>query len=122
MKRRDYVLRSLWLALAVGVPLGGARGQEEGETAATEESEGETTAQETAEDTTDYTGEGTGADSGAGGSPQRYLCTRSNYLYDPAEGDPRNAVPPGTPFAELPEDWICPDCGAPKAEFEPYSG
>lgn len=37
--------------------------------------------------------------------------------YDPAEGDEHRQVPPGTPFAALPEDWSCPACGAPREQF-----
>lgn len=37
--------------------------------------------------------------------------------YDPAEGDDYRQVLPGTAFADLPEDWHCPGCGAPKAQF-----
>jgi [NiFe] hydrogenase assembly HybE family chaperone len=37
--------------------------------------------------------------------------------YDPAEGDDFRQVMPGTPFADLPEDWSCPNCSAPKAQF-----
>jgi rubredoxin len=40
------------------------------------------------------------------------------YVYDPAEGDFENRVPPGTPFEELPEEWVCPLCGAEKQYFE----
>jgi rubredoxin len=40
------------------------------------------------------------------------------YVYDPAEGDPENGIPAMTPFDALPEDWVCPDCGAPKSSFE----
>ncbi len=47
----------------------------------------------------------------------QYRCTICGYLYDPTRGDPDNGVPPGTPFEELPEDWVCPVCGAPKEEF-----
>lgn len=50
---------------------------------------------------------------------QKYVCSVCGYVYDPAEGDPESGVPAGTPFAELPEDWTCPVCGAPKEEFEP---
>jgi rubredoxin len=51
--------------------------------------------------------------------PRRYRCTICEHIYDPAEGDPLSNIPPGTPFEQLPEDWICPDCGAVKADFEP---
>jgi rubredoxin len=48
----------------------------------------------------------------------KYECLACNYIYDPAKGDPENGVPPGTPFEELPGDWVCPLCGAGKDEFE----
>ncbi len=49
---------------------------------------------------------------------QSYRCTICQYIYDPAVGDPDNGVPPGTPFAEIPESWVCPLCGAGKELFE----
>jgi len=48
----------------------------------------------------------------------RWRCTICGYMYDPAVGDAVNGVKPGTPFEELPEDWRCPVCFAPKKEFE----
>ncbi len=48
----------------------------------------------------------------------KWKCTVCGYIYDPEEGDPENNVPPGTPFEKLPEDWVCPACGAPKDMFE----
>lgn len=48
-----------------------------------------------------------------------YVCTVCGYVYDPQKGDPDNGVKPGTPFSKLPDDWVCPDCGAPKDAFEP---
>jgi rubredoxin len=50
---------------------------------------------------------------------KKYKCIMCGYIYDPAQGDPDNGVEPGTAFENLPEDWVCPDCGAPKSEFEP---
>ena len=41
----------------------------------------------------------------------------NGYVYDPKDGDPDNGVKPGTAFADLPEDWVCPVCGAAKDEF-----
>lgn len=49
---------------------------------------------------------------------KKYTCKVCGYEYDPAEGDPGANVKPGTPFDALPEDWVCPVCGAPKSEFE----
>jgi len=40
-------------------------------------------------------------------------------LPDPEEGDPDGGVPPGTPFPEIPDDWVCPVCGARKKDFSP---
>jgi rubredoxin len=48
----------------------------------------------------------------------RYVCTICGYVYDPAQGDPDNGISPGTKFADLPDDWVCPVCGAGKEDFE----
>lgn len=48
----------------------------------------------------------------------RYVCTLCGYVYDPAAGDPDGEIEPGTAFADLPEDWVCPVCGAKKDKFE----
>lgn len=50
---------------------------------------------------------------------QKYRCIICGYVYDLAEGDPDNDIAPGTPFDDVPEDWVCPVCGAPKEDFEP---
>ncbi len=48
----------------------------------------------------------------------KYECTMCDYIYDPAVGDPDSGVVPGTAFADLPDDWVCPVCGAAKSVFE----
>lgn len=48
---------------------------------------------------------------------KKYTCSVCGYVYDPADGDPENGVQPGTAFADLPEDWVCPICGAEKDNF-----
>ena len=50
---------------------------------------------------------------------KKYKCLLCGYIYDPAEGDTDNNIPPGTAFVDLPDDWVCPECGAAKSEFEP---
>ena len=45
-------------------------------------------------------------------------CSVCGYLYDPAAGDPKGGIDPGTEFNNLPDDWVCPDCGADKSYFE----
>ena len=51
----------------------------------------------------------------------KWRCVVCEYVYDPAEGDSENKIPPGTSFEDLPEDWECPVCGAGKDEFEKVS-
>jgi rubredoxin len=52
---------------------------------------------------------------------QKYECSVCGYVYDPAKGDPDGGITPGTPFESLPDDWVCPVCGASKSEFEPLA-
>lgn len=48
----------------------------------------------------------------------KYICTLCGYIYDLEAGDPDAGVEPGTPFENVPDDWVCPVCGAAKEEFE----
>ena len=48
-----------------------------------------------------------------------YVCNVCSYVYDPAIGDPDNGVAAGTAFDDIPDDWVCPDCGVGKDEFSP---
>ncbi|WP_255503804.1 hydroxylamine reductase [Methanothermobacter sp. KEPCO-1] len=52
----------------------------------------------------------------------KYRCKVCDYIYDPDVGDPRSGIKPGTPFEELPEDWLCPVCNVGKDQFEPLKG
>jgi rubredoxin len=47
-----------------------------------------------------------------------WRCRACSYVYVPSFGDPSSGIPAGTRFEELPVDWVCPDCGVPKAQFE----
>jgi hydroxylamine reductase len=49
---------------------------------------------------------------------EKWQCLACPYIYDPAKGDPDNGVPPGTAFEDLPDDWVCPECGVGKDNFE----
>jgi flavin reductase (DIM6/NTAB) family NADH-FMN oxidoreductase RutF/rubredoxin len=51
----------------------------------------------------------------------KWVCTVCGYVYDPALGDPEHGIPPGTRFEQLPESWVCPECGATKDQFEPLA-
>jgi len=46
-----------------------------------------------------------------------YECRVCGYLYEPAKGDSKSRVEPGTPFGELSSDWRCPVCNARKNQF-----
>jgi len=49
----------------------------------------------------------------------KWQCTRCQYIYDPQVGDLDNDIESGTYFEDLPENWVCPECGAKKHKFEP---
>jgi rubredoxin len=46
----------------------------------------------------------------------KYECP-CGYIYDPEEGDAETGIAPGTAFNDLPDDWVCPKCGAEKVDF-----
>jgi len=48
----------------------------------------------------------------------KFQCVICGYIYDPEKGDLESGIKPGTPFEELPDDWVCPVCGATKDQFE----
>jgi rubredoxin len=48
---------------------------------------------------------------------EKWKCTLCDYVYDQAVGDLDSGAVPGTAFEDLPNDWICPWCGAPKDSF-----
>jgi len=48
----------------------------------------------------------------------KWECIICGYIYDPEVGDPDNDVDPGTAFESIPDDWVCPECGAGKEDFE----
>ena len=48
----------------------------------------------------------------------KYKCVVCGYIYDPAAGDTDSGIEAGTAFDKLPEDWVCPICGAEKDMFE----
>jgi rubredoxin len=48
----------------------------------------------------------------------KYVCVLCGYVYDPAIGDPEHDIAPGVAFENLPDDWVCPVCGADKSAFE----
>jgi rubredoxin len=46
-----------------------------------------------------------------------YECRSCGYSYEPVKGDSRAKIPMGTAFEELPLNWRCPVCSAPKKQF-----
>lgn len=48
----------------------------------------------------------------------KYRCTVCGYIYDPQVGDQKSGINPGTAFEDLPDSWVCPECGVGKDKFE----
>ncbi len=48
----------------------------------------------------------------------KYECMVCGWIYDEDEGDPDSGIAAGTRFTDLPDDWVCPMCGAAKEDFE----
>ena len=48
---------------------------------------------------------------------KKWQCFFCGYIYDEAAGDPDGGVAPGTRWDDIPDDWVCPGCGAGKADF-----
>lgn len=44
-----------------------------------------------------------------------------DWVYDEAKGAPELGIAPGTPLEDLPDDWVCPECGSPKDYFDPVT-
>jgi len=47
----------------------------------------------------------------------KYRCSICGHIYDEAKGDPESGIPPGTKWEDVPENWVCPLCGASKSAF-----
>lgn len=52
----------------------------------------------------------------------KYVCSVCGFIYDEAAGIPELGIVPGTKWEDLPDDWVCPLCGAEKSEFEKRGG
>ena len=49
---------------------------------------------------------------------KKYMCIICGWIYDEAQGDPESGLSVGTRWEDIPDDWVCPDCGATKEDFE----
>ena len=49
---------------------------------------------------------------------KKYECTECGHIYDEALGDSDSGIEPGTLWEDIPEDWLCPECGAEKSAFK----
>ena len=47
-----------------------------------------------------------------------WMCLICGWIYDEEAGLPEEGIAPGTRWEEIPEDWVCPDCGVTKSDFE----
>ncbi|WP_394754119.1 rubredoxin [Crenothrix sp.] len=48
----------------------------------------------------------------------KYQCDVCGHIYDEAEGDPDSDIAPGTLWADIPDDWRCPECGVEKTDYQ----
>lgn len=48
----------------------------------------------------------------------KFVCNLCGYELDPETGDIEAGIEPGVDLDDLPDDWVCPVCGAGKEEFE----
>lgn len=48
---------------------------------------------------------------------KRYLCLACGFIYDETLGIPKDNIPPGTKWEDVPHDWFCPECGIGKNDF-----
>jgi rubredoxin len=49
---------------------------------------------------------------------EKWECTACGYIYDPQKGDPEHGIAPGTKFEDIPDTWVCPQCGVDKSMFQ----
>jgi rubredoxin len=49
----------------------------------------------------------------------KFICDICGYVYETGRGDPDNHIEIGTPFDEIEDDWVCPECGVGKDNFSP---
>lgn len=54
--------------------------------------------------------------------PRRYRCRYCSHVYDEALGDADSGIAPGTRFEDIPDDWMCPECGAGKGDYDLIEG
>jgi len=47
-----------------------------------------------------------------------YVCIVCGFVYDEAAGCSDGGIAPGTRWADVPNSWLCPDCGVKKSDFE----
>ena len=53
---------------------------------------------------------------------RKYECVICGYIFDEELGIPEDGIEPGTRWEASPDDWVCPDCGVSKFDFELIDG
>lgn len=53
---------------------------------------------------------------------RKYECVICGYIFDEELGIPEDGIEPGTRWEDIPDDWVCPDCGVSKFDFELIDG
>ena len=47
-----------------------------------------------------------------------WQCIVCGFIYEEEKGLPEDGIAPGTAWADVPDNWECPDCGVSKSDFE----
>lgn len=49
---------------------------------------------------------------------KKYICLLCGWVYDEEQGAIEEGILPGTLWKDIPVNWVCPECGAGKLDFE----
>ena len=49
---------------------------------------------------------------------RKWQCLVCGFIYEEALGLPDDGIPAGTSWDDIPDDWMCPECGVGKEDFE----
>lgn len=47
-----------------------------------------------------------------------WKCIMCGFVYDESRGMPDEGIQRGTAWADIPDEWSCPECGMAKAAFQ----
>ena len=48
---------------------------------------------------------------------KQWQCVVCGWVYDEAQGEPEHGIAPGTRWEDVPDEFVCPECGVAKTDF-----